>query len=316
MRRATTTRLYTCQNGSSVAVRSTLDPKSSEDSNAPMAPLIQRSHRSPTAFVGPREQPSPRSCAGCQAAARKRIRAWSATVATRSGPSTAGRVRSMLGRRRAGTTGTPSTTTLPQGTRAPWTATILLGVDDEHPTGADHQVVEVGPAAGDGQVVQDRPAVPLQGAEQSGGASLPRRSASPGDGVGAGPEPQPPASRHSGQPAQDQPQLGCQQAAEESAGGTYAEDAGHPPGQRPGPAGPLNCPLPAPPRLGGAAWPAHAGPHPDRYHWPIGIGTGQQLVGVVAQVSEDGLEVSRPERPHRPAGPVIVVEGPWSRAGH
>jgi len=30
----------------------------------------------------------------------------------------------MLGRRRADTTGTPSTTTLPQGTRAPWTATI------------------------------------------------------------------------------------------------------------------------------------------------------------------------------------------------
>ena len=30
----------------------------------------------------------------------------------------------MLGRRRAGTTGTPSVTTLPQGTWAPWTATI------------------------------------------------------------------------------------------------------------------------------------------------------------------------------------------------
>src|SRR5215218_9765754 len=31
---------------------------------------------------------------------------------------------SMLGRRRAGMTGTPSMTTLPQGTWAPWTATI------------------------------------------------------------------------------------------------------------------------------------------------------------------------------------------------
>jgi len=30
----------------------------------------------------------------------------------------------MLGTRRADTTGTPSTTTLPQGTWAPWTATI------------------------------------------------------------------------------------------------------------------------------------------------------------------------------------------------
>jgi hypothetical protein len=33
-------------------------------------------------------------------------------------------------------------------------------------------------------------------------------------------------------------------------------------------------------------------------------------------VGEDGLEVGLAERPHRPAGPVIVVEGPGSRAGH
>jgi transposase len=45
------------------------------------------------------------------------------------------------------------------------------------------------PAAGEGQVVQDRPAVPLQGVEQLGGASLPRRPSSPGDGVRAGSEP-------------------------------------------------------------------------------------------------------------------------------
>jgi hypothetical protein len=50
-----------------------------------------------------------------QAAAWKRTRARSATAATRSGPSTAGSWRSMLGRRRAATTGTPFTTTLPQG---------------------------------------------------------------------------------------------------------------------------------------------------------------------------------------------------------
>jgi hypothetical protein len=50
------------------------------------------------------------------AAAWKRTRAWLARSATRSGPSTAGSWRSMLGRRLAGTTGTPSMTTLPQGT--------------------------------------------------------------------------------------------------------------------------------------------------------------------------------------------------------
>jgi hypothetical protein len=44
-------------------------------------------------------------------------------------------------------------------------AAILLGVDHEHPTGADHQVIDIGPATRDGQVVQDRPAVPLQRAE-------------------------------------------------------------------------------------------------------------------------------------------------------
>jgi hypothetical protein len=41
-------------------------------------------------------------------------------------------------------------------------ASILLGVDYEHSAGADGQVVDVGPAAGEGQVVQDRPPVPLQ----------------------------------------------------------------------------------------------------------------------------------------------------------
>jgi hypothetical protein len=40
-------------------------------------------------------------------------------------------------------------------------APILLGVDHEHPTGADHQVIDVGPAAGDGQVVHERPPVSL-----------------------------------------------------------------------------------------------------------------------------------------------------------
>jgi hypothetical protein len=62
----------------------------------------------------------------------------------------------------------------------------------------------------------------------------------------------------------------------------------------------------------GPRWPA-----PHRHHRPIGAGADQQLVGVIAQVSEDGLEVGLAERPHRPTGSiVIVVEGPGSRAGH
>jgi hypothetical protein len=54
---------------------------------------------------------------------------------------------------------------------------ILCGVDHEHPARADHQVVEVGPAAGDGKVVPDGPPLPLQRGQQPGGAPL-------GDGVG------------------------------------------------------------------------------------------------------------------------------------
>ena len=152
--------------------------------------------------------------------------------------------------------------------------------------------------------------MPLQRLEQPGGAPLPRRPAPPGDGVRAGPEPQPPAGHHGRQPADDQARAGA-------------------------PAGCQGLPPPAPIprmaatrqgrvrvqaahsaarirrhlRLGGAARPAHAGPHPHRHHRPVRAGAGQQLVGVVAEVGEDGLQVGLAERPHRPAGPVIVVEG-------
>ena len=91
-------------------------------------------------------------------------------------------------------------------------APVLLGVDHEHPTRADHQVVG-GPAAWEGQVVQDRPAVPLQLAEQPGGASLPGRPTLPGDGVGAGPEPQShPATRAASPPTArlESGRRGCQ----------------------------------------------------------------------------------------------------------
>jgi hypothetical protein len=94
----------------------------------------------------------------------------------------------------------------PPGWVEPKATPILLRVDHEHPTGADHQVIDVGLAAGDGQVVQDRPPVPLQRSQEAGGASLPRRPAPPGDSVGAWPEPQPPASRHGRQRAKDQAQ--------------------------------------------------------------------------------------------------------------
>jgi hypothetical protein len=53
---------------------------------------------------------------------------------------------------------------------------ILLGADHEHPTGAEHQVINVGPAPVDGQVVQYDPSVPFQRVEQPSGASLPSRT--------------------------------------------------------------------------------------------------------------------------------------------
>jgi hypothetical protein len=56
----------------------------------------------------------PARCRG-QAAAWNWTRAWLARAATRSGPSTGGSSPSMLGSRRADTTGTPFRTTLPPG---------------------------------------------------------------------------------------------------------------------------------------------------------------------------------------------------------
>ena len=50
-------------------------------------------------------------------------------------------------------------------------ASILLGVDHGHSTGTDHQMTNVGAAARDGEILQDDPPVPLQRAEQSGGAT-------------------------------------------------------------------------------------------------------------------------------------------------
>jgi hypothetical protein len=60
---------------------------------------------------------------------------------------------------------------------------VALGVDYEHPCGADHEVVDVGGGPGDGEVVENLVAVPLQWGEQAGGAPFavgaapPRRQA-------------------------------------------------------------------------------------------------------------------------------------------
>jgi hypothetical protein len=133
-------------------------------------------------------------------------------------------------------------------------AAILLGVDHEHPTGANHQVVKVGPAARDGQIMQDHPSLPLQRAKQAGGAPLPRRPPSPDPGVRTGPEPQLPAGGHGREHADHQAEPGYQQAAKDSpTSSTHPEDDGAPPGQGPGPGGPLGCPHLPPPGLESAA---------------------------------------------------------------
>jgi hypothetical protein len=67
----------------------------------------------------------------------------------------------------------------------------------------------------DGQVMEDHPPVPLQRAEEPGGAPLPHRSASPGDGVRAGPKPQSPTARHGREHAHHQPEPGDHQAAKD-----------------------------------------------------------------------------------------------------
>jgi hypothetical protein len=197
-------------------------------------------------------------------------------------------------------------------------AAIVLGVDDEYAARADHQVVEVGSAAGDGQVVQDHPSLPLQGAEQPGGVLLPCRPAPPGDGVGAVPEPQSPAGCHGREHANHQAEPGRRHTARDSCTDSDAQGRGDPPEQGPGPGGPLGRPQAPPPGLGGAARPAHRGPDPDRHHRPIGTGSSQRLFRVIAgEVGEDGLQVGLAEGPHRPTRPVVVVvEGPGSRAGH
>ena len=170
------------------------------------------------------------------------------------------------------------------------TSSILLGVNHEHPTRTDHQVVNVRPAPGDGQVMQDHPPLPFQRTKQPSSSPLPRRTAPPGNGIRAEPEAQHPAGHADGQSAGEQSQPGRQQAAEGSPTGADPEDDGDPPGQSPDLGRPLGRPMLPPPRLGGAARPAHRGPDPDCHYRPMGVGAGQQLVGVAGEVGEHGLQ--------------------------
>jgi hypothetical protein len=65
----------------------------------------------------------------------------------------------------------------------------VLGVDDEHPAGAEDQVVEVGGRVGHGQVMEDHVAVAAEAVQQPGGLALPCGAALPGQGLAGGAEP-------------------------------------------------------------------------------------------------------------------------------
>ena len=51
-------------------------------------------------------------------------------------------------------------------------AAVAFGVDDEDPGRADDQVIHVSGRPGDGQVVKDLIAVPLQRSQEASGASF------------------------------------------------------------------------------------------------------------------------------------------------
>ena len=146
-------------------------------------------------------------------------------------------------------------------------AAILLGVDHEHPTGADHQVVDVGPAARDGQVVQDRPPVPLQRSQAAGRCAAPpppraarrRRLGWAGTAAPSRP-PRPPARRRpvpAGAPA------GCQGLPQRHRSQEWrlparAGSGSRRPTRPPGSA----ATWPGRSRLAGPRWPAPAPPPP------------------------------------------------------
>jgi len=205
----------------------------------------------PIAFVEPREHNRLGWCAGCQWQ-RGANSGLVGQVGDPFGPEHRRELASMLGRHLAATTGTPSATTLPQGTRAPLTTTITTTTTTTPGSGRTW-------------------------AAWSAWNDIARR-------VLAGPEPQLWAGRGGRQPAEDQSHPGRQQAAEHAAGSTHSEDDSDPPAQRPGPARPLNRPLLAPPSqssgdsLAGRGHDPPAAPAADRAGVPTPIVAGLGLL--------------------------------------
>ena len=163
-------------------------------------------------------------------------------------------------------------------------ASILLGIDDEHPAGADHQVVEVGPAAGDGQVVQDRPPLPLQPSQAGGRCAappLPRvaRPWPPGWAETAAPS-RPPRPRAA---PTTRPNRGATRRPRTAPPTPMPRVAATRQGMVRVQAAHSAARNPPPPGLGRPARPAHAGSHPHRHHRSIRAGASQQLVGIIAR---------------------------------
>ena len=121
---------------------------------------------------------------------------------------------------------------------------ILLGVDHEHPTRPDHQMIDVGPATRDGQIFQDGLPVPLQRTQGGRCAAPPPLPAAKRQPLGRNRNPQPAATAAS--TPRTRLRRGASRLASTPPTSTDPEDEGDPPGQAPGPGGPLGRPQPPP----------------------------------------------------------------------
>jgi hypothetical protein len=79
---------------------------------------------------------------------------------------------------------------------------VGLGVDDPDTTAADHEMVDVGPAARQTAIVEDGPAPVAEPVEECGGRLLPRRTPPPPLGVGGR---SPPRRHHEREAGSDRP---------------------------------------------------------------------------------------------------------------
>src|SRR5215204_4618220 len=146
-------------------------------------------------------------------------------------------------------------------------ASILSGVDHKYPTGADSQVIDIGPAPRDGQVVQDGPPVPLQWTQEPGGTLLPRpppaaKQRRPGWAETAAPT-QPPRPPKRRRPAPAGAPAGCQGLPGQHRSQGWrpparADSGSRPPTRPPGPA----ATSPGRSHPAGPPWPAPAPPPP------------------------------------------------------